>query len=62
VSRRNTEDAEKLWVYGPLSKWNLLNFWKFVFTSQIFFILLIVISVDKQYCKLLQFMDRCFAC
>lgn len=61
MNRRNTEDAEKLQEYGPLSKWNILNFSKSVFMSQIFFILLIVFLVDKQYCKLLQFMDRCFA-
>lgn len=51
MSRRNTENAEKLRDYGPLSKWNLLNFLKSVFMSQIFFILLIVISVDKRYCS-----------
>lgn len=56
MGRRNTEEAEKLQDYGPLSKWNLLNFLKS------FFILLIVISVDKQYCKLLEFIDRCFTC
>lgn len=61
MNRRNTEDAEKLQEYGPLSKWNILNLCKSVFMSQIFFILLIVFLVDKQCCKLLQFMDGCFA-
>lgn len=47
MSRRSTEDAEKLRDYGPLSKWNILNFLKSAVMSQMFFILLRVISVDK---------------
>lgn len=62
MSGRSTEEAEKFHDCGPLSKWNLLHFLKSVFEPQIIFMLLIVISIVKQYDNLFWFVDIAFAC